>query len=44
MPKWIIQGIMTNLRSWIQFEENPLFCNFYIEYYNALKSQETPHK
>lgn len=39
MPKWIIQGLMTNLKSWIEIEGNSLFGSSYIQYYNMLKKQ-----
>lgn len=39
MPEWIIQGLMTNLKTWIEVEGNSLFRSSYIQYYNILKNQ-----
>lgn len=39
MPKWMLQGLMTNLRTWMEIWENAMFCNLYGKYYDALEEQ-----
>lgn len=39
MPKWMIQGLMTNLKTWMEIGENTIFCHLYSRYYDVLETQ-----
>ncbi len=36
--KWIIKCLMENLITWIQIEDESIFRDLYIEYYQKLES------
>lgn len=39
MPKWIIRGLMTNLKTWIKLEQNVMYRKCYMEYYLDMKEK-----
>lgn len=39
MPEWMLQGLMTNLRTWMEIWKNAAFCQLYSKYYDALEKQ-----
>lgn len=39
MPKWMLLGLMTNLRTWMEIWENAAFCQLYSRYCDTLEEQ-----
>lgn len=39
MMKCLLQGIMENLKTWIEIERNSEYRNSYIEYYGIVKEK-----
>lgn len=37
MKQRIVQAILANLRTWIEVEENPMYSQIYIEFYERLR-------
>lgn len=37
MKQRIVQAILANLRTWIEEEENPMYSQIYIEFYERLR-------
>ena len=37
MKQRIVQALLTNLRTWIEVEENPMYSQIYIEFYERLR-------
>ena len=37
MKQLIVQALLTNLRTWIEVEENLMYSQIYIEFYERLR-------